>query len=222
MSDTSRLLSTEQLKECMRDPLGYWGDIEDHLEALESQLTAERAAHQETREALETVQRFTKLERDSLLAQQRTDQQTIAELRRYIHTLTVWMAEKYPAIPEWKPLDDALGMLTQIDNMAVGFVQQCDALAATLAETRKSSYGFNEIARLRKELSSQAEEVGELRAKLRGVREMVERMPHQMGCGRIYDSPSSLRFTKGPCDCWKRDVLALLDAPEPPTQTEEK
>lgn len=34
----------------------------------------------------------------------------------------------------------------------------------------------------------------------------AETVPHEAGCGRIYDSPASMKFTQGSCDCVKSKV----------------
>jgi hypothetical protein len=46
-------------------------------------------------------------------------------------------AKHYPEVTQWKPLDDTLGLLTQIDNMTSGLVRpalRCDGCGKTIAE----------------------------------------------------------------------------------------
>lgn len=53
---------------------------------------------------------------------------------RYAHTLCVSLAQKYPAVAKWKPVDDLLGLLMQIDNMATGLISQRADLEARLKQ----------------------------------------------------------------------------------------
>lgn len=61
-----------------------------------------------------------RLYRDTELVEQ------LAEAQRYAHMFCVALAKKYPAVPDWRPQDDLLGLLMQIDNMSVGLVTQRD------------------------------------------------------------------------------------------------
>ena len=42
--------------------------------------------------------------------------------------------QHYSNVPQWKPLDDTVGVITQIDNMVAGIVAERDTLNARVAE----------------------------------------------------------------------------------------
>ncbi len=54
------------------------------------------------------------------------------------------------------------------------------------------------IAAARNSIRSLAEEVQRSRAR-------IEAAPHESGCGRLYNSDTSMKFTQLPCDCWKSE-----------------
>lgn len=47
---------------------------------------------------------------------------------RYAKEICESMAKSYPAVPEWMPLSDLMGVLTQIDNMWCGFRDRIERL----------------------------------------------------------------------------------------------
>ena len=54
---------------------------------------------------------------------------------RYATDLAIYLAKKfYPDVTQWRPLDDLVGVLTQIDNMVAGVAVERDALQAKVAE----------------------------------------------------------------------------------------
>jgi hypothetical protein len=56
----------------------------------------------------------------------------LAEAARYATSLAVYLRDKfYPEVTQWQPLNDLLGVLSQIDNMIAGLVKptSSDALA---------------------------------------------------------------------------------------------
>lgn len=57
------------------------------------------------------------------------------ELRSLIES--IWKAEYRREAPEWKPLPELIGMITQIDNMYAGVRSQRDQARWDLAEARE-------------------------------------------------------------------------------------
>lgn len=57
------------------------------------------------------------------------------ELKRLIES--IWKAEYRREAPEWKPLPDLIGMITQMDNMYAGVRDQRDQARAQLARIQK-------------------------------------------------------------------------------------
>lgn len=51
----------------------------------------------------------------------------VEQATRYANQLAMSLAGKFPAVDVWKPLDDLIGLLTQIDNMTCGFIMQRDS-----------------------------------------------------------------------------------------------
>jgi hypothetical protein len=56
----------------------------------------------------------------------------------YAKHLVVALADEFPAIPEWQPLDSLIGILSQIDNMTVGLVSQRDEARARVEALEKA------------------------------------------------------------------------------------
>jgi hypothetical protein len=116
---------TAQLDE-IRGILGHPGTNKLPVEASAVDLV--RYAHHqwlETQHAAEQRTVDAESKADSLTAQ-------LAEAARYATSLAVYLRDKfYPEVTQWQPLNDLLGVLSQIDNMIAGLVKptSSDALA---------------------------------------------------------------------------------------------
>lgn len=66
-------------------------------------------------------------------------QAELAEARDELRSLieSIWKAEYRREAPEWKPLPELIGMITQIDNMYAGVRSQRDQARWDLAEARE-------------------------------------------------------------------------------------
>ena len=65
------------------------------------------------------------------------------ELRRLIEF--IWRSEYYREAPNWKPLDDLPGMISQIDNMFAGVRSQRDEARHALAVEQGKRMGGGEV-----------------------------------------------------------------------------
>lgn len=69
---------------------------------------------------------------------------------RYATDLAIYLAKKfYPDVTQWRPLDDLVGVLTQIDNMVAGVAVDRDALQAKVAEQSAEIERLTEQVRYR-------------------------------------------------------------------------
>jgi hypothetical protein len=58
----------------------------------------------------------------------------LAEAYQYAKSLSESMAKAWPAVEGWKPLDSLAGVISQIDNMASGFIARTSAAEARVRE----------------------------------------------------------------------------------------
>lgn len=71
------------------------------------------------------------------------------------------LAQKYPAIPEWEPQPDVPGLLSQIENMVVGFIAQRNEVQRQLLKIQHQLKNESEsVVKLRKRLFDEIDKNG--------------------------------------------------------------
>jgi chromosome segregation ATPase len=128
MSDDKELIAMARLAQ--RDERmstgALYGDLADRIEALTARIRlVEASARLRAAQASDCIETLTA---------------EVAEARAYAKYLAETMAAKgYPDVQQWEPLDDLVGLLTQIDNMVAGIrdrAEKAEQLVATLEAER--------------------------------------------------------------------------------------